>query len=60
MGVLEFLFGIIVFILDVVAIISVLAGPASTGRKVLWILAIVFFPVIGVILYFLIGKRRGD
>ncbi|MDI6855146.1 MAG: PLDc N-terminal domain-containing protein [Deltaproteobacteria bacterium] len=60
MGVLEFLFGVIVFIVDVVAIITVLRGPASTGRKILWILAIIFFPVIGVILYFLIGRSRRD
>lgn len=39
-------------VLDVVAILGVLAGSASLGHEVLWILAILILPVIGMVLYF--------
>jgi len=60
MGFLHAIFGLIILILDVVAIVSVLGGTSSGGRKLLWVLIILFFPVIGVILYFLIGQSPRD
>lgn len=57
---LESLLGIIILVLDIVAIISVVAGSSSVGRKVLWVLIILLLPVIGVILYFLIGRSPRD
>jgi hypothetical protein len=50
------LIGLIILILDIVAIISVLTGSGSTGHKVLWTLLILFLPLIGLILYYLIGR----
>ena len=49
--------GLIVLILDVIAIIEVAGSARSTGEKALWILAIIIFPVIGVIVYFLFARR---
>ncbi len=60
MGFLHAIFGLIILVLDVVAIVSVLGGTSSGGRKLLWVLIILFFPVIGVILYFLIGQSPRD
>ena len=48
--------GIIVLILDIIAIISVLGSTKTVGMKVLWILVILLLPVIGMIIYFLVGK----
>ena len=54
------LFGLIVLVLDIVAIFSLLGGRASTVHKVLWIVLIVLFPCFGVFLYYLIGRSPRD
>ena len=51
------LFGLIIFILDVLAIIKTIQSPASTGSKVLWIVIILLLPVIGLLLWFFLGPR---
>jgi hypothetical protein len=54
------LVGLVVLILDIWAIVSVLTGRSEVLRKVLWIVLILLFPVIGVLLYFLIGRSSAD
>ena len=50
--------GTVVIVLDLVAIFDVLGDEArGTTGKVLWILLIIFFPIGGVILYFLFGRE---
>ncbi|XOV82740.1 MAG: PLDc N-terminal domain-containing protein [bacterium] len=51
------LFGLIVLIINVWAIIRVVGSTASTGRKVLWVVLILLLPVLGVILWFLLGPK---
>jgi hypothetical protein len=49
--------GTLIIVLDLVALVDLLGDEArSTASKVLWALLIVFFPVGGVILYFLFGR----
>ena len=48
--------GIIVLILDIIALVSILGAAKSVGWKVLWALIVLLLPVIGMIVYFLIGK----
>lgn len=50
--------GIIVLILDIIAIINVLGSTKPMEWKLLWILVILLLPVLGMILYFLVGKGR--
>ena len=45
--------GLIIVILDIVALVGLWQSGRSTGDKVLWTLLIVFFPVGGLILYYL-------
>ena len=52
--------GLIIFVLDVVAIISILTGHGSLGHKALWVLLILLLPLLGIILYFLIGRSSTD
>ncbi|HEY7113650.1 MAG TPA: PLDc N-terminal domain-containing protein [Thermoanaerobaculia bacterium] len=52
------LLGLIVLILDIVAILSLLKSSADTGTKILWLLLIVFLPLLGMVLYFLMGPGR--
>jgi hypothetical protein len=51
------LLGLILLILDIWAIVQTLQSPAGTGAKVLWIVLIVLLPLIGLILWLLMGPR---
>ncbi|WP_018700518.1 PLDc N-terminal domain-containing protein [Amorphus coralli] len=54
---LEFggIIGLIILALDIYAIVKIIGSGASAGAKVLWILIILFLPLIGLILWWLFG-----
>ena len=52
------LLGLVVLVLDVLAILDVFKGSLDTGKKVLWIVLILLLPVVGLILYYLLGKKK--
>ena len=54
---MESLIGIAILIADVWAIVSIFQSGASTGKKVLWIVLVLLLPVLGLILWFLLGPR---
>ena len=49
------LVGLIILFLDIYAIIKVLGSSESTGIKLLWILGIIIFPLLGLIVWFFAG-----
>ena len=51
------IFGLLILILDVWAIINIAQSGASTGSKVLWIVLVVLLPLVGLILWLLLGPR---
>ena len=51
------IFGLLILILDIWAIISVIRSDASSGKKVLWVLLIVILPVLGLIIWGIMGPR---
>lgn len=53
------LFGLIVLVLDIIALVKLLQSGADTGNKILWALLIIFLPILGMVLYFLMGPGRG-
>ena len=53
------LFGLIVLIADVWAIVNVLQSGADTGKKVLWTVLILVLPVLGFILWYFLGPKTG-
>lgn len=53
------LFGLIILVLDVWALVKIIQSSADTGRKVLWIVLILFLPVLGFILWLLLGPKGG-
>jgi succinate dehydrogenase/fumarate reductase cytochrome b subunit len=55
----EGLWGLLVLIADVWAIINIVQSGAETGRKVLWIVLVVVLPVLGFLLWLLLGPRTG-
>lgn len=48
--------GLIILILDIIAIVEIVGSGKSTGEKVLWIVIILLLPLIGLILYYLLGR----
>jgi len=54
------LIGTLIFVLDLVAIISVLTGYGTVGHKVLWIMLVLLLPLLGMVLYFLLGRTTAD
>jgi hypothetical protein len=49
--------GFILLALDIWALISVIGSNASTGSKVIWVLVILFLPLVGFILWLIFGPR---
>ncbi|MEL7466168.1 MAG: PLD nuclease N-terminal domain-containing protein [Pseudomonadota bacterium] len=49
--------GLIILALNIWAIVSVIGSGATTGKKVLWTLAILILPILGFILWLLLGPR---
>lgn len=49
--------GLIVLALDIWAIISTIQSGASTGKKVIWVLVVIFLPVLGFILWLIFGPK---
>ena len=52
------LLGVVVFVLDIIALVSLLKSGVDSGTKILWALLIILLPVLGMILYFLMGPGR--
>ena len=50
--------GLIILVANVWAIINVVSSGASTGAKVLWVVLILLLPVLGLILWLIMGPRR--
>lgn len=47
--------GLLVFALDIFAILKILQSPASGTEKILWILFVLLLPVVGMIIWFIAG-----
>ena len=54
------LVGAAVLLLDIFAIVSVLLGSSEVMRKLFWIALILLLPIVGMGLYFLIGRSPAD
>lgn len=51
------LLGLVILVLDVYAIVKTVGSNAGTGAKVLWIVLILLLPVLGLILWALMGPK---
>lgn len=58
---LEFggLFGLLVLIGDIWAIIHIVQSPSSPGARALWIVLVLLLPLLGLIIWFFAGPRSG-
>ena len=52
------IFGLIILVLDVWAIVKTAQSPAGTGSNVLWIVLILILPLLGFLLWLLLGPKK--
>ncbi|MDP8212745.1 MAG: PLD nuclease N-terminal domain-containing protein [Candidatus Zapsychrus exili] len=52
------LIGLIILVLDVLAVLDCLKSNKTTGKKALWIAIIVLLPAVGLVAYHLVGKKQ--
>ncbi|HYW57769.1 MAG TPA: PLDc N-terminal domain-containing protein [Polaromonas sp.] len=50
--------GLLILAGDIWAIINIFQSSASNEKKLIWILAVVLLPLLGLILWFLLGPRN--
>jgi len=46
------------FILPIIALVDILKNNFSENNKIVWVLVVLFFPLIGAILYYIIGTKQ--
>lgn len=49
--------GLILLALDIWALVSIFSSTARTGRKVLWALLVIILPLVGFVLWLLLGPK---
>lgn len=54
---MEWLFGVVIFALDVWAIASVINTDTPNGKKIIWILLIAVLPVVGLLAWWFAGPK---
>ena len=50
--------GLIIFILDIVAIIEIVKSSRDLLSKLLWTLLILVLPLVGLIIYYFFGRTK--
>jgi hypothetical protein len=51
------LFGLLVLVADIWAIVNIFQSGASTGAKVFWIVLVLVLPILGLIIWLIAGPR---
>ncbi|OIQ33708.1 MAG: hypothetical protein BM562_00210 [Alphaproteobacteria bacterium MedPE-SWcel] len=51
------IFGLLVLIADIYAIVKTWSSGASTGAKIVWTLLILVLPILGFIIWFFAGPK---
>ena len=50
--------GLIILALDIIAIVDCAKSAKAVAKKVLWIILVLVLPILGMILYFWLGKEK--
>ena len=48
---------LLIVVIDIIVIVDIVRGNKDMEKKVLWIIAVIFLPVLGPVLYYVIGKK---
>jgi len=52
------LISFMILVIDIVVIVDIVKSNKDTEKKILWIIAVVFLPLLGPVLYYFIGKNK--
>jgi succinate dehydrogenase/fumarate reductase cytochrome b subunit len=52
------IFGVLILLVDVWAILNIFGSRSSTGKKALWIVLVLVLPLLGVIIWYFAGPRE--
>jgi len=51
------IFGLLVLVADVWAIVNIMQSSADTGAKVVWTVVVLVLPILGFILWYFLGPK---
>jgi hypothetical protein len=52
------LISLLILVIDIIVVIDIVKSNKDSEKKILWVVAVVFLPVLGPLLYYFIGKKR--
>ena len=52
------LIGLVILVLDILAIVKIVDSKLETDRKILWTAIIILLPVLGLVVWYLFGRSR--
>jgi len=52
------LLGLFLFVLPVIALVDIIRNEFTGNNKLIWVLIVIFFNILGSILYFIMGKNQ--
>ncbi len=52
------LLSLVIFALDIWVIVDCIKSSRDSNNKILWVLLIIFLPLVGLILYLTLGKNK--
>ncbi len=56
--ILILIISLFLFILPIIALVDIIRNEFTGNNKIVWVLIVIFFNIIGSILYFLMGKNQ--
>jgi len=54
---MSYLIYIAILVIDVVVILDIFKQSWDTGKKIIWTVVVIIFPVLGPILYWFVGRK---
>ena len=54
------IFGLLILVADVWAIVNIVQSGATTGAKVLWIVLVLLLPLLGLAIWFFAGPKSSS
>ena len=52
------LIGLVILVFDIIAILDIVKSKMDSGKKILCALLVIFLPLVGMVLYYVVGKKQ--
>lgn len=49
---------ILILIIDIIVILDIIKSNKDQEKKILWVIAVIFLPVLGPVLWYIMGKNN--